>query len=92
MMAEEAIFCFVHQGQLNVVTYHYDDAGKPSTVMVDRGDKSIAVDNQNGRWKPCATHSKDLIRWADRQKPTSEFAKQRIEYTRPQLKLVAEDS
>lgn len=90
MKAEEATFCFLHDGESNVVTFHFNDAGKPSTVSVDRGDRSIEVENKGGRWKPCVTHSKALIRWAARARPASNFEKERAETTRLKLRIFSD--
>ena len=70
------------------VAFHHDEKGKPNTVSVRVADNDVyQVENNSGRYKPCVTHCKELIRLATKKPPVDDFAKRRQKAARPKLKV-----
>lgn len=74
-------------GTAAIVSFNFNPKGEPTNVHLFCSGKEFRVSNKKARWKPCVTHCLDLIRMHLGKKPTSEFAKQRVKATKPELKV-----
>jgi hypothetical protein len=66
------------------------DNGKPDLVSVFwDGCEEVAyvVRNDNGRYKPCMTHAKEILALITKQPSKTEFERQRRKALRPGLKV-----
>ncbi len=69
------------------VWFHADEHGKPSEVSVVTGEKTFRVENTKGKYKPCATHARELIDLRLQKPPKSAFASERRKRVKPVLRI-----
>lgn len=65
--------------------------GKPDLVSVfwdGQENAAYIVRNDNGRYKPCMTHAKEILALITKQPSKTEFERQRRKALRPELKVV----
>jgi hypothetical protein len=74
------------------IRFCHDEAGKHEIITIFVDDKEncedFVIDNRDGKYKPCATHAREVFWLVARKPPKTEFAKQRLKKTKPELKVV----
>lgn len=76
---------------LATVRFVHEEKGRHGVVMVFIGDNTAPdyqINNRNGRYKPCATHAAEILGTLTHKPPRTNFAKQRLEASTPELKVV----
>lgn len=92
MRLKEVNFDFqLKTGKLVRVTYFFHASGKPDRVSVYEGEALLLqIDNHTGIYKPCATHSRDILRLIEPKPTANNFEhnrRTRLRKQKPQLKI-----
>lgn len=76
-------FCHDHKGKSEIISVFTKQKRQKWT------DAVFVIDNRNGRYKPCATHAAKIVRTLTHKPPKSNFARQRLSASKPELKVFA---